>query len=284
MYARLAVVCFCLLTLVSLARAEDALEVIALQHRTVEEVIPSLRLLLEPGGALSGMQGNLILRASSANRAEIKQALTAIDTALRQLHITVRQSLDHQRDRQSFELYGKVDTDYANIKLPPNGPGGARVDIGGDSARIGARIDDSRLDQVSRVSQHVRVADSSRALIHTGVDLPFTLREVIVGPYGRSVRESVVHQSIESGFYVAPHVIGERVTLDIHPVQQVFSASSQVIIGQELRTTVSGRLGEWIALSGGDTHDQQDQRRLLGKRQTESHEARQVWLKVDIVE
>lgn len=284
MIVRLVAVCLCLLALTGLSRADDALEVITLQHRTVEEVIPSLRPLLEPGGALTGMQGNLILRASSANRAQIKQALAALDVAARQLRVTVRQSLETQRDRQSFELYGKVDGDKVDIRLPPSGTGGARVEVGSESVHIGARLDDRSLDQISRVSQQVRVADGGRALIHAGVDLPLTLRETIVGPYGRSVRESVVFYSVGSGFYVVPHVIGERVTLAIHPVQQAIAASPQLVVGQELHTTVSGRLGEWITLGGGDTLDTQDQQRLLGTSRSESREARQVWLRVDVVD
>ena len=276
---------FCLLALVGLARAEDTLEVIPLQHRTAEEVIPRLQPFLEPGGALTGMQGNLILRASPANRAEIRQALAAIDVAPRQLLITVRQSLDRSREQQSFGLHGRIDTDNVDIAVPPGGRGGAQVDIGDGNSHIGARLDDRSLDQSSRVSQQVRVADGGRAMIQTGVELPLTLRETVVGPHGRMVRESVVFYSAGSGFYVAPQLIGDRVTLEIHPVQQTFDAAApRSVVGQQLHTTISGRLGEWIALGSGDTQDQQAQNRLLGAGQSNTRETGQVWLKVDVVD
>jgi len=282
MFIRLAILC--LLACFSLARAEGTLEVISLQNRTVEEVMPSLRPLLEPGGTLTGMQGNLILRASDANRAEIRQALAALDTVSRQLTITVRQSLDRSDTRQSAELYGKVDSEHVDITRPPSGAGGTQLEIAGDQARIGARFDDRSLDRISQVSQHLRVADGGRALIHASVELPYTLRERVSGPHGQIERESVVFRSVGSGFYVEPHVVGERVTLDIHPVQQTFGASPHVVHGQELRTTVSGRLGEWIVLGGGDSRDQQTQRQLLGSRQGETRETGQVWLKVEAAE
>jgi hypothetical protein len=282
MFIRLAMLC--LLACVGLARAQGTLEVIPLHNRTVEEVMPSLRPLLEPGGTLTGMQGKLILRASDANRAEIKQVLAALDTIPRQLTITVRQSLNRSDTRQSAELFGKVDGRHVDITLPPGGAGGAQLEIAGDSARIGARLDDRSLDQISRVSQHLRVADGGRALIHASVEMPYTLRERVAGPHGAIERESVVFRSVGSGFHVEPHVVGERVTLDIHPVKQTFGASPHVIEGQSLRTTVSGRLGEWIVLGGGDSRDQQTQRRLLGSRQGESRETRQVWLKVEAAE
>lgn len=276
---------FCLLVFAGLARAGDTLEIIPLQHRTAEEVIPGLQPFLEPGGALTGMQGNLILRASPANRAQIRQALAALDVAPRQLRITVRQSLDRSREQQSFGLYGKIDTDTVDMAVPPSGRGGAQVEIGDGNSHIGARFDDRSLDQVSRVSQHVRVADGGRAMIQTGVELPLTLREIVDGPHGRTVRESVVFYSAGSGFYVAPQLIGDRVTLDIHPVQQTLDAAApRRVVGQQLHTRISGRLGEWIALGGSDTQDQQDRRRLLDAGQRNTRESGQVWLKVDVVE
>ncbi len=49
----------------------------------------------------------------------------------------------------------------------------------------------------------------------------------------------------------------------------------------QLRATGSGRPGEWIAPGGGQRNPRGHHRRLPGKRQAESREARQVWLKVD---
>lgn len=269
---------------ISSAHADEALEIIALQHRTVEEVLPSLRPLLEPGGALTGMHGNLILRASSANRAQLKQALVALDVAARQLRISVRQSLAGQRDARSLDVYGSAATDHARLRLPSPERGGTRATIGNDHAHIGVRLDDQALDAVSRVSQQIRVSDGERALIHAGIDLPLTLRETVLTPYGRSVRESVVYQHIGSGFYAVPRVLGERVTLDIHPVQQMLTTSPGVVVGQELRTSVSGRLGEWIELGGGSDDARQTERRLTGQARSVSHETRQVWLKVEAIE
>ena len=71
--------------------AAQGLEIIPLQHRTVEQVLPVLRPLLEPGGTLTGQSNQLIVRASPRNLAEIRSALEAIDRPLRRLQISVRQ-------------------------------------------------------------------------------------------------------------------------------------------------------------------------------------------------
>ena len=44
------------------ALAQGSIEVIPLRHRTAEQVIPILRPLLEPGGALTGQYNHLIVR------------------------------------------------------------------------------------------------------------------------------------------------------------------------------------------------------------------------------
>jgi type II secretory pathway component GspD/PulD (secretin) len=275
----------CLVCLVLPAKAEGDLEIISLKHRTVEEVIPGLRPLLEPDGVLTGMHGQLILRASPANRAQIRQALAALDTPLRQLRITVRQSLESQAEKREAEIYGSVGAGNVSVAVPPSGSGGARAEVEAGKVRIGARLEDRDMNQFSRVSQEIRVVDGGQAFIRAGTSLPLTQRDVIWGPYGRTVRESTVYRDVDSGFYVKPQVIGERVSLEINPVQQTLSAASPyVVVGQELRTSLTGRLGEWISLGGSDESKEQENRQLLGKGMRSQTQANQVWIKVEVIE
>lgn len=275
----------CLVCLVLAAKAEGDLEIISLKHRTVEEVIPGLRPLLEPDGVLTGMHGQLILRASPVNRAQIRQALAVLDTPLRQLHITVRQSLESQAEKREAELYGKVEAGNVSVAVPPSGSSGARAEVDTGKVRIGARLEDRDMNQFSRVSQEIRVVDGGQAFIRAGTSLPLTQRDVIWGPYGRTVRESTVYRDVDSGFYVKPQVIGERVSLEINPVQQTLSAASPyVVVGQQLQTSVTGRLGEWISLGGSDESKVQENRQLLGKGMRSQTQVNQVWIKVEVIE
>lgn len=275
----------CLVCLVLPAKAEGDLEIISLKHRTVEEVIPGLRPLLEPDGVLTGMHGQLILRASPANRAQIRQALAALDTPLRQLRITVRQSLESQAEKREAEIYGSVGAGNVSVAVPPSGSGGARAEVEAGKVRIGARLEDRDMNQFSRVSQEIRVVDGGQAFIRAGTSLPLTQRDVIWGPYGRTVRESTVYRDVDSGFYVKPQVIGERVSLEINPVQQTLSAASPyVVVGQELRSNLTGRMGEWISLGGGDESTEQENRQLLGKGMRSQTQANQVWIKVEVID
>lgn len=274
-----------LMCLVLPAKAQDDLEIISLKHRTVEEVIPGLRPLLEPDGVLTGMRGQLILRASPANRAQIRQALAALDTPPRQLRITVRQSLESQAGKREAEIYGSVGAGNVSVAVPPSGSGGARAEVEAGKVRIGAQLEDRDMNQFSRVSQEIRVADGGQAFIRAGTSLPLTQRDVIWGPYGRTVRESTVYRDVDSGFYVKPQVIGERISLEINPAQQMISAASPyVVVGQELRTSLTGRLGEWISLGGGDESTEQENRQLLGKGMRSQTQANLVWIKVEVID
>jgi len=131
--------------------AQQALEIIPLRHRTAEQVLPALQPLLEPGATLSGSRGQLFLRASPANAADIKRALEAIDRPAKRLQISVRFENAAERERRAIEASGTI------------GSGGARVDISAQDAR---RVAEGRVDQ------RVQVLEGGRAMIFTSQSQP----------------------------------------------------------------------------------------------------------------
>ena len=127
--------------------AQQALEIIPLRHRTVEQVLPALQPLLEPGGTLSGSRGQLFLRASASNADDIKRALAAVDRPARRLAVSVR--FDDALERERRDL-------------------GASGSIGSDGARIGVSARDSRRSAAERVDQRLQVLEGSPATIFAG--------------------------------------------------------------------------------------------------------------------
>ena len=126
----------------SLSAAQYALEIIPLRHRTVEQVLPTLRPLVEPGGTLTGQGNQLIVRASPANLADIRRALDAIDRPLRRLQISVRFDDALEASSQGIEASGRI------------GNRGSRVEVQ-------AQQSSSRADE--RVDQRVQVLEGGRA-------------------------------------------------------------------------------------------------------------------------
>src|SRR6185503_13736387 len=90
------------------ASAQHTLEIIPLRHATVEQVIPALRPLLDPGGTLTGQRGQLIVRTSPGNLDEIRRALAAIDRPARRLQILVRFDDAAETSRQEIGASGRI--------------------------------------------------------------------------------------------------------------------------------------------------------------------------------
>lgn len=281
---RLLVLFCCLMPLLAIGQQE--MEIIPLQHRTVDQLMPSIRPLVEPGGALSGMNNQLILRASRKNREEIKQALAVLDTPSRTLVIRVTQNRDAATQRSSSEVFGSVGNDNVRITQRPSGvaSGGGTVVIRQGSSAIGAQVVETHSARTASAAQSVQVVEGGRAYINVGQSLPLPLRQVVVGPGGAIVTESVVYQDIGQGFYAEPRLAGDRVTLEISPRYDTPGHSGYGSVNtQRISTTVSGRLGEWIELGGSGQQAAGSTRGNFSVGTADVRDNRSVWLMVEEV-
>lgn len=243
------------------------LEVIELKGKTVDQVLPVLRPLLEPGGTLSGMNNQLFLKASPRNRGEIKRALAAIDTPTRQLIIRVSQSREAENSQRGAEASGQVVLGSTN------------------RLRGEATVWDSRSGRRESAGQMVRTLEGSQAFIQVGRSLPVPMRQIIIGPGGAIINETTAYQDIGQGFYAVPRLNGDRVTLEIsqHADTPGYLGRGSVNT-QRLTTTVSGRLGEWIELGGTGRQSDNRQSGTLSLSTSDIRDQRSIWLKVEEVE
>lgn len=253
--------CLLVAATLSLNHAQaQSLEVIPLQHRLVEQVLPVLQPLVEPGGSLSGFNNQLFLRTSPQNSAEIRQALAAIDTPMRQLVIWVA------TDREML-----------------NDSRGVDVTVTERGRQINTRLHDTRTQRTGRATQRVQTIDGGRAFIHAGVSLAVPLQRIQTVQGRPVVQESLEFRDIGQGFFAEPRVVGNQVTIAIS--QQADTLRQQGMPGsadvQRLSTEVSGRLGEWISL--GSIAQQSDGRSRenisLSRHATRSDQ--DIWLKVE---
>jgi hypothetical protein len=228
--------------------AQQALEIIPLRYRTVEQVLPALQPLLEPGATLSGSRGQLLLRASPANAAEIKRALEAIDRPSKRLQILVR--FDDSQERERREA-------------------GGRVIIGSGGTRVDATAQDSRASAAERADQRVQVLEGSRAFVVTGQS-----RQLRV-PGGTEI------QDLASGFEVAPRLVGGNVMLDIYQQRETPGPHPGSVQSQRLATTVTTRLGEWTEIGGTVSGRARDDRTIGSATGSRASEARRVWVKIE---
>ncbi len=216
----------------------QALEVISLRHRGAEHLLPQLAPFVEPGGALTGMNDKLFIRASKRNQAEIRQIVAALDTPPRRLMISLRQEgADSTSDRGA-------------------GVSG-RVEVGGGAPVVTGRGHLYQTDDRSRrnISQQVQTIDGGRAAIMVGQSYFLPMRQLVIGPAGAILSETLVQRDLATGFVAVPRLAGDRVTLEISPRDDVPGPLPGSVDSTRLVTTLSGRLGDWIEL-GGSIGDQ----------------------------
>lgn len=245
----------------------QSLVVIELKSRTVDEVLPVLLPLVEPGGSLTGVNNQLFLRSSARNREDIQRALAAIDKPARRLIIRIAVDRQGEQGQRGGE---------ANAQLQL----GTRP-----RAQAEARVWDSRSARAETAEQQVQTIDGGRAFIQVGRSVPVPMRQVVVGPGGAVISEQVVYRDIGSGFHVQPRLHGERVTLEI--VQQSERPDPRHVQGvetQRLATTLSGRLGEWMALGGSARQADTRQGGGLSLGTADLKEQRSLWLQVEALD
>ena len=265
------------------------LEVIPLRYRMAQEVIPIIQPMMAREGSVSGFQGQLVVRTTPANLEEIKRILASLDTAPRQLLITVRQDAEAGRGRSTAEVSGSVGGDHGRVTVPGSqDPRGGHVVLreGDDNVRL--QVLEGTGSQSDRNTQSVRVMEGREAFVRIGQSVPVRERQVQRSVVGGRVVEQVVettqYRDAATGFYVLPRVSGDRVTLDISTQRESFSRPAQGGVNvQSMVTNVSGRLGEWMEIGGIGQDASGQQSVLLGRTTTATRDSRRVLIKVEEV-
>lgn len=269
-----------LIAIVSFSMAAQAdLEIIPLRHRTVDQVLPVLQPLVEPGGVLTGQNNQLIVRTSARNLEDIRRALASLDTPQRRLTISVRFGSRGQVRDDSVDVRGTVRSGDVAISNRP-GPSN-RTNV-----TISARGNDSAFSE--QVDQRIQVLEGGRAYIATGESRPIRQGIVTVGPGGRTITQGTQFQDASTGFEVVPRLSGDTVILDIAPQRESFGASggrggARTIETQRASSTVSARLGEWFEIGGVDQTAAASGSGIGARREGTSSSARAIWVRVDEV-
>jgi len=269
------------------AAAQTTVEVIPLKYRKSDQLIPVIQPLLGRESSVTSFQNQLVLRATPAELAQVRDVLARIDTPPRRLLITVRQDADMVRERREMEVSGSIGNDRARVTVPGSGnrSGGNVVLREGDD-RLRARAVDNQRSSRDNSMQTLQVLDGYSAYIRVGESRPVNSRQVVRSVVNGQVVERVIDSTefreASTGFHVLPRVQGERVTLDINPQRDSFDDQHRGAVNvQRVVTTVSGRLGEWIDLGGvGDSRSNEGSS-LLGRSSSRVDDRRGVQVKVE---
>jgi type II secretory pathway component GspD/PulD (secretin) len=243
--------------------AQQTFEVIPLRHSTLDQVLPALRPLLEPGGTLSGHSGQLIVRASPRNVEELRRALESIDRPRRRLQISVRFDDSDAATRRSIEADGRISSRGSELEL---------------------RAQDARGASQQKVEQRVQVLEGGRAVILAGESRPIRVRERIQTPGGIVAQDSFGARETASGFEVVPRLVGGRVQLEIAPQRERFADARGAVQTQRVATTTSAALGEWVQIGGAVSQAMGEGGGIASASRSQAVQSRQVWVRVDEVQ
>ncbi|MGH8238203.1 MAG: secretin N-terminal domain-containing protein, partial [Steroidobacteraceae bacterium] len=236
----------------------QSLEVIDLKYRTAAEVIPVLQPLVEQGGALTGQDYKLFVRASPANLRQLRAAVEQIDRKPNQLLVSVRRMTEQEVQLERARVSGTVSNRGSNVSVQAT--------------------DSSVRDRSSGIAS-VQVIEGSSAFISSGSDVPI-VTSVAAGVGRRPFAAATTsYRNVSSGFLVTPRLNGAQVVLDIEQQdERVVNGSIQT---QRLTTQASGPLGEWMRLGGVHETASTQQRGILSRQYSTQSDAREIWVKVE---
>ncbi|TNF33959.1 MAG: hypothetical protein EP312_07775 [Gammaproteobacteria bacterium] len=222
-----------------LAMAQQ-IEVITPKGAMPEELVPLVRQLLQPGETVKVFRNQLIVDASPASLQRVRELLEEVDRPPRNILIQVSDAVTGSDRNQQVRASGTVGSDDVRVSVNERPRGDDHLHV---------RIEDSRTDARANIQQQVRAVEGYPAFIAQGQQAPTT----VVDMYGRPV---VVAQEANQGFFATVRLQGGEVFIDISTSHD--SLGDTQVSTRRTRTTVSGRLGEWIPLSGMTTQASSD--------------------------
>lgn len=262
--------------------AENVFEVIELRYRTAEEMLPVLRPLVEPEGTIGAAQNKLVVRASRERMRELRKLVAQLDTAPRQLLVSVRQDGSRNSTTRARGLAGKGKFGDVTVDVPPStDPTLPGIGVASGDAAVEVRGGTRETQSGNSDDQQLRVMDGHEAVIYVGQAIPYRSRSS--GP-GGIVSETTQLREVLTGFVVRPRVQGEQVTLEISPQQENLTGERGGAISvSRLSTSISGRLGEWIDLGAVTQQANSQSSGNFSRSQTDSTSSRQVLVKVEVL-
>lgn len=255
------------------ALGDDArLEVIPLKHLSAEQAVALIKPLLDKQDAVSGANNQLIVRAAPARLEQVKQALAKFDVAPQRLLVSVKQDVDVARSQNEQEVSARV----------RGGKADATVGRAPDESAVEVRIARRDAHNADRRVQQLRVLEGNRAFIQIGQSIPVAESKFEVGGGVPHTFNSITYKDVTSGFAVLPRLNGDSVTLEIAPRHNAVNERGGGSIDiQQARTTVSGRLGEWIDIGGALEERSADGAGIAYSTRDLRAERRRILVKVD---
>ena len=283
----------------TLAAQQVTTEVFPLGYRSASELVPVLRPLVSPGGSVSSISGQLVVTATPAQMQEVRRLLSTLDKAPARLLITVRRDRSEKSRRDSASVHARTDNVSINRGRVIAGQGGPGGDMGsGDS--ISVDVASRQGNQQQEIVQRVQVIEGSEAYISIGEEIPVRNRGISTGSGGVYRYDSTEYYPAVTGVYAVARLRGDNVFIDLSTTsrqrgnkgiiragredRKFYRQSNHPISRADLSTSVTGTLGEWIAIGAVDQVSNSAQSGILATEKRLSESMYGMYIKVDKVQ
>lgn len=214
-----------------------ATELIPLNHRLAEELLPVAESILEGEGKASAYGNRLIVNASPEKLRELREVLDQLDTPARRLLISVSSRDGSARDTLGYRLDANGSIGGVQVQVGDGAQGQNRL-------RVISRSTQSRDDGL----QQIHASEGYPALIQTGQSVPITT--LGSDGYGEPY-PNTQYRDLTRGLYVTARLSGDTVHLTLSSQhERMGQTHAGVIDSRNAETRISGRLGEWIPVGG----------------------------------
>lgn len=210
------------------AQAEETQTDIIYSTRAAE-LAPVLTPFAEPEGSVSAYQDQLIIRATPAKLATIRDTLKKLDRPPKNLRISVRRQQQSTSSSKTLGAKGKVQTRNGDV-----------------SARISARADEENEQSQGSDRYSISAVEGSTVFIATGSEIPvLALSSTHIGNM-----TSTRYVPVQSGMQVTPRLMPDGKVMLAIDFQQAALANHRGVISREAtQTQLQIPLGRWTALS-----------------------------------
>ena len=267
--------------------AEMELKTFQLHHRSAQELIPIVKPLLAPGAGISGSGYTLFVRSTPQDLHQVTRLLQQLDTAPRNLVVTVHQGLLTDEELHGGAVSGQIGN--GNVTLRSGGSGdhrsGGSVEIGQGGNRARVQVYRTQRKTGEETDQRLRVLQGQWARISIGQQMPVPQSTIIQTPGGLSSQQSIEYKDVSSGFEVRPQVSGDTVTMEVRPFRNTPAATGGGAIDtQSIVAAVSGRLGQWIELGGVAEEAQNAGNAVTYSTEDSRRNANHIYVKIDVAQ
>ncbi len=251
--------------------AQRQLTTIELSYANPQQIRTVIMPLLSEGSSVSVYQDQLILNVTAEELAKTRELLKQLDSAGRQLLVSLRSDGVGSDSRRSVDVDGAI---HAGNTTITTGSGGRTTET-----RATVRVNDYRGTSTDNGNQAVRVTEGMPAYISTGMTAP--IQSYTTGPDGRRYYQQGYVDAV-SGFYATTRVNDGVVNISID--QSNNRLKGQTIATQQLQSQVSGALGQWLPIGViSDTASLQSQG--IGSRgQSSQASSTQLFIKVELLQ